>query len=652
VWLLLVCAGSSAVWLYSGVPRAYEVVVSQPWSRKLPTPISGAAVKRYAAEIDQLVDKNLQRSSHTAQPGVSDEVFLRRVYLDITGRIPDHRAVAGFVNSTDINKRARLINELLDSNGYVSHFFHYWADLLRHKSDIMDYWSGVEYAQWIKDSLKDNKPFDQFTFELLTASGHAFENGAIGYRQRDGEMLFDNAAATVRLFLGTRMECAECHDHPFDSLTRREFYEMAAFFSETAEKHTRDPQTRGFQVARWLARTVYGTRTPEETTLLNGFAFATRGLEDRAMTQDSELVFAEDYQYEDASPGSPVEPATFFGEAIVVARGQTRREALARWIATPDNPRFSRVIANRLWKKVMGTGLIEPVDDLNKCSEATDPDLLDLLTQIMVDVEFDMKSFLQIMYNTKTYQRSTILPDDPSNDARHYSDRVLRRLTAEQIWDSLMSLVIPDLDQRRGHGSAILNSREKLERLSHMSPFEFRRWQSDGNECDARDGLEDGRITAPLLPPDQVAGGRRPYWTWDESGIVDPRWSTFPRDYVLASELESPAPASHFLRTFGQSDRNFVGAAHTNASVTQALALLNEQVHEYMWHEGAVLKSAIDGAATVEQKTNIIFRAIVSRPATTSELVLASKTISEFGDDGLKMISWALINSPEFLFVQ
>ncbi len=640
------------IWLCSDVPQDYDVVASQPWNRKPPPPIATDAVRRHAADIDRLVDVNLQRHSLAAQPTASDEVFLRRVYLDITGHIPDYVSVRSFTNSPDVHKRARLIDELLDSSGYVSHFFNYWADLLRHKSDIMHFWTGVEYGQWVKDALRDNKPFDQFTYELLTASGHAFQNGAIGYRQRDGEMLFDNVSATVRLFLGTRIECAECHDHPFDSTTRHDFYQMAAFFSETSVKHARQPQTRGYQVARWLARYAYGTRTAQETALLNGFAFATRGLEDRTMTPESELLLAEDYQYDDASPDRAVAPATLFGKAVRLEAGKTRREVLADWIIDRDNPRFTKVIANRLWKKVMGRGLVEPVDDLNQFSDASNPELLELLGRIMLDVDYDIKAFLKILYNTSAYQRMTISPDSPSAELTHYSGHVLKRMTAEQVWDSLMFLVVPDLDERRGFGSAILNSRNKLDRLNRISPFEFRRWQEEPSKAQEAERRTDGRDSAPFLTPDQVSGNLRPYWTWDKSGITDPRWKSIPRDFVRASELESPAPSSHFLRTFGQSDRNFIDTAHTNASVTQALALLNGQVHQHMWQEGTVLKSAVDAADTTDEKVDVLFHAIVNRPATSVECDLASQTISRYGDHGLQMISWALINSPEFLFIQ
>ena len=201
-----------------------------------------------ASEIDSLIQKKLVEKNIQQEAPVSDEVFLRRIYLDVVGRIPTLNEAKDFLDSNDKNKRDNLIDRLLDSKGYTSHNFNYWADTLRATTRMRNV-SGNNYQAFIKKFISDDKPYDEFVKELLKANGAAYEhgNGATGYYLRDTNMPLDNLSNTMQIFLGTSMVCAQCHDHPFDKWTQLDFYKLAAFTAGTKTKvyfNKKDPQLR------------------------------------------------------------------------------------------------------------------------------------------------------------------------------------------------------------------------------------------------------------------------------------------------------------------------------------------------------------------------------------------------------------------------
>ena len=184
-----------------------------------------------AAKVDALVEKLYAPNEVKPNPITDDETFVRRAYLDIAGRIPTADEAREFLSSMGPTKRADLIDGLLDSDGYVSHQFNYWADILRITSRMngQDPANGAAYARWVKDAIRDNMPYDKFVNELVTAQGMIDDNGAVGFYLRDRGMPLDHLATTVQVFLGTQMVCAQCHDHPFDEWTQMNYYELAAF---------------------------------------------------------------------------------------------------------------------------------------------------------------------------------------------------------------------------------------------------------------------------------------------------------------------------------------------------------------------------------------------------------------------------------------
>ena len=331
--------------------------------------------------------------------------------------------------------------------------FNWWADLLRAKDSIART-SGAPYIHWIKSSIARNKPYNQMVHELLTASGGGWEkdNGAVGYYVRDQGMPLDNMANTVRIFLGTRLECAQCHNHPFDDWKQSEFYEMAAF------THGLKPQN--YQVANNLFN-----KDRKEDDLPRELRDMTRmvryAVYDFSIAPtggEGKIALPPDYKYRDGKPGEWIDASTTTDMGKKVRVAGTRRNSddsrikFADWATSPDNKRFTKVIANRMWKRVMGRGLFEPVDNLSAASEPSNPALMNYLEELMKTLNYDLQTYQRIIASTYTFQLGPNPQQHPAKTAYHFNGRQLQRLTAEQIWDSVLALTVPDVDSRKNNG--------------------------------------------------------------------------------------------------------------------------------------------------------------------------------------------------------
>ncbi|MEE2639776.1 MAG: DUF1549 domain-containing protein [Planctomycetota bacterium] len=565
-----------------------------------------SSVLESAAKIDSLVANHLRGKGLKANPPIPDSVFVRRVYLDITGTIPTAKQAALFVSSKDGNKRQKLIDQLLNSPGYASHQYNYWANVMR----VVDQPNGNiyirPYSEWLKKNFRQNVPFDVWVRQMMTAEGKAWENPATGYFLRDSGMPLDNLSNTTRIFLGTQIGCAQCHDHPFDTWSQKDFYELAAFFGGL--------QTRDYRK---------GTSVPDlESKKEEDEIYTMRRLVriNRSKVWDNEkkyLKYPKDYAYENAKPGQVVKTGVLFGKTDI-AKGAKRRVAFANWLTT-GNERFATTVANRMWKRAFGIGLIEPLDDMNDQTDAAIPELMTYLAAEMKRLKYDLKEFQRILFNTKIYQReSTFKPLNPTADY-DFTGPVLRRMTAEQVWDSLLTLTIarPDELVRPDDSSYIASINIK-----------------PGTTADSllQQAVEHTEVTKAdrALEREYMYKGR-----------------------VLrrASEMKQPLPDSHFLRQFGQSDRKIVENSTEEGTVPQLLALFNGPVTHMMLEEGSVIYDDLV-AANDKRKIDLIFYSLLSRAPSSTERATATKEIRESGRAGYGNVIWALLNTREFLFIQ
>ncbi len=636
---VLVCAITALTMLMSGT--------TQVWGK--------GSVASQARKIDLLVEANYKTRKLRPNPMASDAVFLRRAYLSITGTIPNYQQTKAFLSSRDSKKRAKLIDSLLASDGYVSHSFNYFADLLRAKDRMNNNVPGRAYGNFIKQSLSTNKPYDQFVYELLSAEGRMTENGAAGYYVRDSGMPLDNTANTVRVFLGTQIGCAQCHDHPFDKWSQYEFYEMAAFTYGTQTRYRDRSMFRSVQTEIRKQK----LSAQEQATVRRLLRFTTY----RVFDNERRVIrLPDDYQYDDAKPKSVVKAATIFGEDAKITKGSSKREALARWVTSPKNPQFAKVIANRLWKRVMGVGLVEPVDDFRDDTKASNPALLEHLTQEMVRMKFDMKQFMRVLYNTRTYQRMATRYELKPGVAYHFQGPVLQRMSAEQLWDSMLTLAMPKPDGRKfgGRGGFAVGTL-----VEGKSPQEIITVAK--------------QIADPAKRRELQRKARMEVFRNDAA-----TYRAYPRTMYRASELRSPAPPGHFLQQFGQSDRELIENANTDPTVTQVLTLLNGPVYRVLMSRSSVLMKNIGlnqpsvrgqgnrrggkgrngrgisgrdstrqtGGMSTQKRVEVLFLSVLNRYPTATEKSVAMREIQTGKTEGVSNVIWALMNTREFMFVQ
>ena len=581
-----------------------------------------------SSRIDAIIRLDLKKHELQPNPPVSDVQFVRRVYLDVIGRIPTDKELGSFYADTRKDRRARLIDELLESPGHESHMFNWLGDMLRVKDDYYRIGKTWTFHTWLKSQLRKNRPWDELVHDMLTAEGRLGANGATAYLLRDASMPLDSLSNTLTTFLGANVACAQCHDHPFAKWTQRDFYEMASFFGSTAFERvdTRKPAI---------------TLRDERFSKANLVTLLQPNMERVVFDSQRSTVFPEDYAYDDAQPGEKVVPKFITWEGARRANVTTTdprhlRNLFARWMTSPKNPRFAEAIANRMWKKFFGAAVKEPVTDLDVLEEATNPELLKFLAQLMRDVDFDLREFQRVVLNTKTYQQQVSVTPPEGEDFR-FPGPLLRRMTAEQTWDSVVLLLRgPEIDRLKTDNAPL------MERL--VFPFEF---------THDRKGIEKDRekifdFAQTLLPGGKVSkgdGGRGLFM-----GTSKRRVKRRGEDsWLRASELPQPMPPTHFLRIAGQSAREVADDGSTEGGITESLAMMNGEVTKSLMTSSLVIKAARRKHTQVEQIA-FLYRTCLSRlprEQDTNQCIAALDEGLDLGD-----IAWALLNSREFMFIQ
>lgn len=639
-------------------------------------------------QIDRFIEEGYRLNKVKPNPPASDEVFLRRAYLDIAGRIPTKQESDSFFNASGKGKRSKLINHLLNSEAFVSHTFNYWADVLRLQTDMKGS-AGYAYAEWLKDAIRENKPYDAFVTDLITATDSVWENGAVGFYLRDEDMPLDHMAYTTQIFLGTRMVCAQCHDHPFDKWKQMDFYKMAAYtygvstnvkpenFAKVDDRLERMQRRRSYKGLDRYVRNALDD-------ILEPLSYGVRDTEKM-------LKLPRDYQYRDGKPGEQVRAGTPFGSKLSLRKG---REGLAEWMTSPENPRFTTVIANRLWKRAMGVGLIEPMDDFKDDTKANNERLMDYLSNLIVSVKFDQREFLRILYNTRTYQREATTTDV---DIAKYTfpGPILRRMTAEQLWDSLMTIIVPAIDQRPGsdrYAKRLEAMRKQSETMQQKNPKDItdiaiqigeleRDFDEDneklraeilaareaGNDSlrrrlrkdlEQKEKAKDAKVAdlqGKLSTVEMSMGMMRDYDAPSEGDDAnkEDRWKGYSKDFVRASELPSPAPNGHFLGQFGQSEREVIQGSENEASVAQVLTLMNGSIFEKITKKNAMIIQNVKEADTTTAKGDAIFLTMFNRlPNERERSLIDAQFAKTKPDKATESLIWALLNTREFSFVQ
>jgi hypothetical protein len=406
----------------------------------------------------------------------------------------------------------------------------------------------------------------------------------------------------------------------------------------------------------------------------------------------------EDYQYKDAKPGDIVTAKTIFGEdpgldpMIPPTDKKLRRRmrkfngidpdkhkeinsrtAFADWLTDEKTPRFTTVIANRMWERAFGLALIEPVDDIKDDTVAANPGLMALLEDLMREVDYDLRAFLEILYTTDAYQRESVI----EREGYAFQAPLLRRMSAEQCWDSMLTLVLPDIDGTLNEPEAValdvyasyeellsLNEEEFEEELDVMilrysDPMAYRAARreernTDNNPRTARvrmltNQLKEARKRGDAVTVERIIKSLR------DLGVTGVRGRDRLRaNYVSrASELPSPAPDGHFLRQFGQSNRDLISASHEDANVPQLLNLLNGFVEERLLNQTqAVLRREMIRARVPAKQIKTAYVGVLSREPNPEEMNMWLRIMRGDPRQGTKDLIWTLLNTHEFLFVR
>ena len=584
------------------------------------------AVKAKAQQIDRLLESGYRQHKVTPNRELSDTLFLRRAYLEIGGRIPTLEEISKFRSNKKPQKREKLIDQLLSSTDHVSHMYNYWADLLRLKDNpINNNQIAQPYHEYIKDNLRTNKPYDQWVHEMMTAEGRIWDNPAVGFVMRDSNMELDAVDNMVQVFLGTQIGCAQCHDHPFDRWTQKEYYEMAAFWYPVRTRaNVRDKKrfTNGNPLQR--VRAEMKKIDPEAKTnglfarVVNANLFEVWDQKNRP------LKLPHDYQYANAKPNQRVQMKPIFGTKIEVSANDRPRDILAKWMTSPKNPRFAKNIANRMWKKAFGVGLIEPVNDIQDTSDCNNPEVLDLLTNTLINNNFNAQEQHSIIFNTQAWQREASSENVDLSKPYYFPGPVLRRMTSEQIWDSLLTVAVY-------HPESF--TRPSLKSIGDLLDMDLNSVSAKDVQKISKEYQEKYSSNA-----ERKLTRNRNYY----KGMVLAR----------ASELPSPLPPEHFLRQFGQSDRELIQTSGRDGSVSQILTMFNGEITHMMLERGSLIFDTIVQAKTLKARTDVIFYSILSRPPSNKERRVAEKEIQATGVQGFGHVTWALINTKEFLFIQ
>lgn len=525
----------------------------------------------------------------------SDTEFVRRAWLDVAGRLPAAEQARAFVEDADPEKRSRLVDRLLELPEFADHWALKWSDILRIEEKVLDR-RGVEaFHGWIRDSIASGMPMDAFAREILTATGSTYSNPPANYYRA----LRDPAAraeATAQVFLGTRLQCARCHNHPYEKWTQDQYYELAAAFDgidyAILENQRRDGfdkhQFRGEQI---VVLTAAREQRHPRTQLHPAPTFL------GTVPQASALPAA--YPVPAAAAGSGSNKAgegagalpayaanrAFYQSLRAPVPEMERMLQLADWMTAPGNPLFARTQVNRIWFQLMGQGIIDPVDDLRATNPPVNPALLDALVAEFIASGHDLRGLIRTIMNSRVYQLSSIANASNAGDSTNFSRARIERLTAEQLLDAVHQVA-----------------------------------------------------GVPLQLKDEESGTR----AGQAAGVL-----------IDARELE-PGSCEQFLKVFGKPERLLNSdLERSNAtSLAQVLELTSGQaVHRVLRQRDNRIGALLNSGAPPADIIGELFWTALSRPPTSEESTALTEYLGGAADRraALEDIVWSLINSTAFL---
>ena len=414
--------------------------------------------------LDRYINAALKREGIQPSKMSEDAEFLRRVHLDLTGKIPTPQEVLDFLKDGSSNKRQKKIELLLDSDAYLDYWSGLWVNwLIGRREDGDDRRIGLTF--WVRDALTKNMPYNQFVQELIAADGELRDNGAGNYIMRYERSPVFLTSHTSRLFLGLPMQCAECHDHKTEVWSQEDFYGIAAFFAGIDSQRKGNIQTMDMAGNERKMDNFLITNKPENS------------------------IWVERLEKQ-------VRPR-FLGGTEYKGSLLKKREALAQWMTDKSNPYFSQAIVNRIWQRFMGRAFVEPVDGFGEENQPTNPELLKSLAKDFVIYNYDLQHLMRTILNSEAYQRTSQTNESNKDDQLYYSHTYVKPLSAEQFFYSVLQATgFERLQQVRMKGSkkqggedrkGMLRQLEGMKR-EHLKKFLFLLDNGEMEEIEAFNG--------------------------------------------------------------------------------------------------------------------------------------------------------------------
>lgn len=564
----------------------------------------------HSAVIDSVLQKQVSTLGIQSNKLINDDTFVRRAYLTIIGRNPTLSEYEMFTTAQLPDKRSKLIDYLVSHPGYISNQYNFWADILRLREAItpINNLNGAPYINYIKEQIASNKPYDKFVKDLLLSTGSYYDNPATGYYYRDFGMPLDNLIGTFKVFAGTDIGCAQCHDDPFQDFTQYQFYQMASMFNQIDLNRTSPEYREKTKVLREQVDALIKADPVKNRGLnnrLNNFVRATAVSTD--IEPKKELKLPHDYQYSNAKPGDVVKPNVLTGNYNIKNPNDLRLDAVD-WLVSSKHPTFVKNIVNRYWQQVFGKYIIDSYDNIY-ADEKLNGELMNTLCKIFVDLNFDSKKFLTVLYKTALFQRELYNGANADSEKFVFIGPVQRRLTAEQLWDSALAIAVEQPEAFK------LSFHKEYVAAMKTSP----------------DDITIDKLTAKLEEYNKALGKR-----YENA----PRYKNFV--LVRASEINERGAMSTILEQLGRSDRELIQTSSLEGSVTQVISFMNGQLADVATNKDSFLAKTIQ-LKSPSERLESIYKGILSRRPTLEE----KATFTGVQDDD---IIWALINSSEFKF--
>lgn len=647
-------------------------------------PLESEVVRRAAAQIDRLLGADLDRARQIPEGRVDDGTFVRRAHLLIVGRIPSAEEAAAFIKDKSLSKRGELVDRLVASPGYESHFFNWAADLLRVQTRTGREKHGLGWHVWLRDSISQDKHWDDLVREMLGASGHVVHNPAAGYYLRDRNMQLDNFSNTMQVFLGQQMGCAQCHDHPFDDWTQYDYYQMAAFgggiqyrsedmqdmVRRVAEDLKAQPQGDDKQDAKAKRQRNQQTMRQAGRQLRPFF----RVLNNDAIFDNAaaSLKLPKDYKYSDGKPGEEVTPATLFGPKLGDVAPEKRREAFASWVTSPDNPYFTRTIVNRMWERVFGAPIYDSLDDLKEGSRTAHPELARTLEEYMKLCDYDLRQFVRILCHTKLFERACMAQETERGEPVLFRGMVLRRMSAEQLYDSFLVMRHGAIDDSvstelvaswQSHVQMVkavfdAPARELMVLAESAQQGDDRLRQAQAAVRQAQLQLRDAAsheakveaqaaVNRARRQMNEARDASNPLMGMMMMGGSDQRDR---KGLLRASELPAPFYPGSLVREFGGSDRETPSSGHTHATVPQVLALLNNWQTHPLGSKNNHMVTRLEAMKSESEKLEYLFLGLLGTLPEPEETARFIQMVSD--RRAINDLATAMVNTKRFLFIQ